>query len=128
MTGSILGEIATSRANIAEAIALAKELNVMHGLAAALFFAGVRGHYERHTVEVERLASELIELCTRQNFALCCQEEGFSPVGHQRMMESVPYSFEFALQPACLTARKKECDPAHRLKPKKPAGATGRTG
>lgn len=28
----------------------------MHGLAAALFFAGVRGHYERNTVEVERLA------------------------------------------------------------------------
>jgi hypothetical protein len=126
VTGSILGEIATSRANIAEAIALAKELNVMHGLAAALFFAGVRVHYERNTVEVERLASELIELCTRQNFALCCQEEGFSPVGHQQMMESVPYYFEFALQPSCLTARKKESDPVHRLKPKKPAGATDR--
>jgi predicted ATPase len=65
-----LGEIAPSRGDIAEAIALAKELNVMHGLAEALFFAGLRGYYERNTEEVERLASDLIELCTRQNFAL----------------------------------------------------------
>jgi serine/threonine protein kinase/predicted ATPase len=65
-----LGEIATSRANITEAIAMAKQLNVMHGLAEALFFAGLLGHYDRNIVEVDHLASDLIELSTQQNFAL----------------------------------------------------------
>src|ERR1700756_2674528 len=65
-----LGEISSSRASIAEAISLAKELNNMHGVAEALFFAACLGHYERNPAEVERLASELIELSTRENFAL----------------------------------------------------------
>jgi hypothetical protein len=64
-----LGEISSSRASIAEAISLAKELNNMHGVAEALFFAACLGHYERNPAEVERLASELIELSTRENFA-----------------------------------------------------------
>ena len=41
----------------------------MHGLAAALWHAMLLGHYEGNPAEVERLASELIELCTRQHFA-----------------------------------------------------------
>ena len=40
----------------------------MHALAVALTFGAVLGHFERNPAEVERLASELIELSTRQNF------------------------------------------------------------
>jgi predicted ATPase len=63
------GEIATAQAKIAEAIALAKKLNDMHGLAVALCYAAFLGHHERNPAEVERVASELIELSTIQNFA-----------------------------------------------------------
>jgi hypothetical protein len=63
------GKIASCRATIAEAVSLAKELNSMHGLAEALCFATHLSHYERHPAEAESLASELIELSTRQNFA-----------------------------------------------------------
>jgi predicted ATPase len=41
----------------------------MHGFAAALWHAAILGHYERNPAEVERLASDLIELSTRQHFA-----------------------------------------------------------
>jgi predicted ATPase len=51
-----------------EAISLAKELNDMHALAVALTFGAVLGHFERNPAKVERLASDLIELSTRQNF------------------------------------------------------------
>src|SRR5262249_12475709 len=64
-----LGEIASWQSTIAGAIALAKELNDMYALAQALFFAAVLGQFERNPPEVERLASDLIELSTRQNFA-----------------------------------------------------------
>jgi predicted ATPase len=63
-----LGEIASCHGTVAEAISLAKELNDMHGLAAALHFAAVVGVFERNSTEVERLTSDLIELSTRQNF------------------------------------------------------------
>jgi tetratricopeptide (TPR) repeat protein len=46
----------------------AKELNDMHGLALALCWAAIFGHLERNPAEVERFASELVELSTRQNF------------------------------------------------------------
>ena len=55
---------------MAEAISLAKELNDMHGLAVALAYAALLAHFERNPAEVERLASDLIELSTRHNFAL----------------------------------------------------------
>jgi len=64
------GELASCQAAIAEAIALAKDLNDIHGLAVSLYFAGVLAQLERNPVEVERVASNLIELSTRQNFAL----------------------------------------------------------
>ncbi len=63
-----LGEIASCQATMTEAIALAKELNDMHALAVALWNAGILAHYQRNPAEVERLASDLIELSTRQNF------------------------------------------------------------
>ena len=64
------GEIPACRATMAEAISLAKELNHMHGLAVAGLHAGILACLEHDPAEVERLASELIELSTRQNFAL----------------------------------------------------------
>ena len=63
------GETASAQATIKEAISLAKELNDMHGLAIALYIAAVLAQHERKPAEAERLASEVIELSTRQNFA-----------------------------------------------------------
>jgi adenylate cyclase len=54
---------------MAEAIALAKELNDMAALGLALYWAGLLAHFEGNPAEVERLASDLIELSTRQSFA-----------------------------------------------------------
>jgi predicted ATPase len=64
-----LGEIASCHATMAEAISLAKELNDMHALAVALWCAAFLAHFVHDPAEVERLASDLIELSTRQNFA-----------------------------------------------------------
>jgi hypothetical protein len=64
-----LGEIASCRATIAEAISLAKNLNDTNALALALHAAAVLAMYERNPAEVDRLTSDLIELSTRQNFA-----------------------------------------------------------
>ena len=63
------GEVPSCHATMAEAIALAKELNDMHGLALALSCAAQLAHSERSAADVERLASELIELSTRHSFA-----------------------------------------------------------
>jgi Anaphase-promoting complex subunit 5 len=64
-----LGEIAASRMAIGEAISIAKELKDMNALALALSWAAGLGYVERNPAEVDRLASDLIELCTRHNFA-----------------------------------------------------------
>jgi adenylate cyclase len=64
-----IGEIASCHATMADAISLAKDLNDMNALAVALNFAAYLAHYERNSAEVERLASDLIELSTRQSFA-----------------------------------------------------------
>jgi hypothetical protein len=64
-----LGEIASCRATIAQAISLAKGLNDMHGLAVDLMGAALLGYWEGNPSEVERRASDLIELSTRQHFA-----------------------------------------------------------
>jgi adenylate cyclase len=64
-----LGEIASGKANMEEAISLAKELHDMNGLALALLWAAMLGYCERNSAEVDRLASELIELSTRHNFS-----------------------------------------------------------
>jgi predicted ATPase len=63
------GEIVSSQATMAEAISLAKELNDMHGLAGALTYAGILGSLKRDAAEVDRVASDLIELSTRHLFA-----------------------------------------------------------
>jgi predicted ATPase len=63
------GELASCQSAMADAILLAKELNDVHALAHALWGAATVTHYERHPAEVDRLASDLIELSTRHNFA-----------------------------------------------------------
>jgi len=62
------GENTSSQASMAEAMSLAKELNDMHGLAVALCYAAGLCYVEGNPAEVERLASELIQLSTRLNF------------------------------------------------------------
>jgi predicted ATPase len=64
-----LGEIGSCHASIAQAISLAKELNDMHALVLALYWAGHLAYFEDNPAEVERLASDLMERSTRQNFA-----------------------------------------------------------
>ncbi len=64
-----LGEIASCRATLAEAISLAKKQNDMNALAMALAWAAGLAANEGNTAEVDRFASDLIELCTRHNFA-----------------------------------------------------------
>jgi tetratricopeptide (TPR) repeat protein len=64
------GEIASCQTTMLESISLAKELHDMHTLAGAIFWAAILGYYERDPVDVERLASDLIELSTRENFEL----------------------------------------------------------
>jgi serine/threonine protein kinase len=64
-----VGEIASSQAAMAEAISLAKGLNDMQALVLALYWAAFLAHCERNPAEVERCASNMIELSTRQNFA-----------------------------------------------------------
>jgi tetratricopeptide (TPR) repeat protein len=63
------GEIAACHATMAEAISLAKELNDMQALTITLWHAGILAHFEGDPAEVERFASDLIELATRQNIA-----------------------------------------------------------
>jgi serine/threonine protein kinase/predicted ATPase len=63
------GETARCHATMAEAMSLAKELNDMHALAVALlFWAVILDHLGTNPAEMARLASDLIELSTRQNF------------------------------------------------------------
>jgi hypothetical protein len=63
-----LGEIASCQAHIDEAISIAKVLKDMNALALALNWATSLRILERNPAEVDRLASELIELCTRHGF------------------------------------------------------------
>jgi predicted ATPase len=66
-----LGETTSCQTAIAGAISLAKELRDAYALAEALFFAATLSHFERNNAaEVERLAADLIEVCTRHHFAL----------------------------------------------------------
>ena len=62
-------EIDSCQAVITEAVSLAKKLNDMVGLAAALHFSAYIAHYNRNTTEVEHFASALIDLSTRRNFS-----------------------------------------------------------
>jgi hypothetical protein len=62
-------EIASCHATMKQAISLAKELNDTHALANAVCDSAQLAYYERNVSAVESLASEVIELATRYNFA-----------------------------------------------------------
>jgi hypothetical protein len=76
-----LGDTTSCHAIATEAISLAKKLNDMHGLGAALLWAAILGQAQHRLSEVERLASELIELSTRQYFPHWLPGERFCAVG-----------------------------------------------
>jgi Protein kinase domain len=61
--------IASCQATMSEAISLAKELSDLQALALAQYFATFLAQFKGNPAEVERLATDLIELSTRQNFA-----------------------------------------------------------
>ena len=63
------GEMDSCQATMAEAIALAKEVNDMPVLASATHFAALLGYCKRNPADVERFSSDLIELSTRYRFA-----------------------------------------------------------
>ncbi len=63
------GEIDRSKATIAEAISLARDLNDMWPSALAIFIGGILARLENNFSEVESSALELVELSTRCNFA-----------------------------------------------------------
>ena len=63
------GDIASCQAGITELISFTRKLNDSNARAAALFMAALVGNFERDPVQVERVASDLIELSTIQNFA-----------------------------------------------------------
>jgi tetratricopeptide (TPR) repeat protein len=63
------GEIAFCRGALSEAKSLAKKLNDVHGLFQALSVGGFIAYCERRPSEVQKTASEMLELSTRHNFA-----------------------------------------------------------
>jgi predicted ATPase len=63
------GEIASSRGSLSKAKSLAKKLNDVHGLVQALSVGAFIEYCERKASEVQKIASEMLELSTRHNFA-----------------------------------------------------------
>jgi predicted ATPase len=63
------GEISSCQATMAESISVAKALNNMQALTHALWHAGWLAQFQRNAAEVERMALDLFDLSTRQNFA-----------------------------------------------------------
>jgi serine/threonine protein kinase/tetratricopeptide (TPR) repeat protein len=63
------GETASCRETLVEAKSLAKKLNDVHGLVQALSVSGFIAYCEREASEVQSLASEMLDLSTRHNFA-----------------------------------------------------------
>jgi predicted ATPase len=68
LSKSFLGEIASSRPAMGEAISLAKELNDVYGLAAALNCAAALALMQRNVADVERYSSDLLELSTPHHY------------------------------------------------------------
>jgi serine/threonine protein kinase/predicted ATPase len=89
-----LGEITSSHATMAEAVSLAKELNDMHVLTNAIVDSACLALYERNVSEVERLASNVIELSTQHNFsfwlAIGCILRGWASCSSGDIAEGIP--------------------------------------
>ena len=64
-----VGDLISCHLTIEEAISSAKELKDALALAHALYRAALLGYFERDPAEVERRASDLIELSARHNFS-----------------------------------------------------------
>ncbi len=64
-----LGEVASCQATMAEAISLAKQLHDTQASVYLLYWSGFLAYFEGNLAETERLASDLIEMSTRQNIA-----------------------------------------------------------
>ena len=62
------GEIVSSQSTMTEAVSLAKELNDMQALVLALYWAAFLAHLRGSLAEVDRCASDMIELSTRHSF------------------------------------------------------------
>ena len=63
-----LGQIASSRSTMKEAILVANRLENTHGIAVALHFAATLSYMEQNPTAAARLSAELVELSTRQHF------------------------------------------------------------
>jgi predicted ATPase len=63
------GEITSSHETLSKAKSLAKKLNDVHGLVQALSVEGFIAYCEHEPSEVQKIASEMLELSTRHNFA-----------------------------------------------------------
>ena len=87
------GETAACQVAMAQAVSLAKELNDAYAAAVALFHAAFASHFDGDVAEVERLASDLIELSTRQHFAQWRAGGGFSAAG----LEAPPAALKASL-------------------------------
>jgi hypothetical protein len=66
---------------MAGAVSLAKEMDNTYALTESLFFASMLGHFNRNPAEVERVASDLIELSTLR--ALPGRRRDFARLGVQ---------------------------------------------
>jgi tetratricopeptide (TPR) repeat protein len=64
-----LGEVASCKVTIAEAISLAKQLHDTQASVFLLYWSAHLAYFQGNLTEMERLASELIEKSTRQNIA-----------------------------------------------------------
>jgi hypothetical protein len=64
------GKVTSCHATMQKALSLAKDLHDTQALVLALFWSATLAHFEGNPAEVERLASEVIEISLRQNFAL----------------------------------------------------------
>jgi tetratricopeptide (TPR) repeat protein len=64
------GKVTSCHATMEKALSLAKDLHDTQALVLALFWSATLAHFEGNPAEVECLASEVIEISLRQNFAL----------------------------------------------------------
>jgi serine/threonine protein kinase/DNA-directed RNA polymerase specialized sigma24 family protein/tetratricopeptide (TPR) repeat protein len=64
-----LGQVATCQQTMAEAISLAKQLHDTQASVYLVYWSAFLAYFEANLAETERLASDLLERCSRQNFA-----------------------------------------------------------
>jgi hypothetical protein len=90
-----LGDIVSCKAKLAEAISLAKELNDTNALALALGWAAGFAATEHNPAEVNRLASDLIELSTRYNLtyflSISAIYRGWARSASGNTLEGIPW-------------------------------------